>query len=65
MTYLTRSDTCVMNAEIDETSGMLPSADSFFTSDDVTLELPSITGAEFEDFSTTALDLRSRFSQLL
>ena len=56
LTHLTSSDTCVINAEIDDASGILLSVGSSIPSDDAALDSESPTSTEFEDFSTIALD---------
>lgn len=53
LTYLTRSDTWDMNAEIDDTSELGSGTgcdDSSLPSDDATPGCVEGTGAEFEDF---------------
>jgi len=56
LTHLTSSDTCVINAEMDDTSGILLSVGSSFPSDDAALDSESPTSTEFEDFSTITFD---------
>jgi hypothetical protein len=53
---LTSSDTCVINAEIDDTSGILLPVGSSSPSDDATLGSVSTISAEFEDFLAIALE---------
>jgi hypothetical protein len=56
LTHLTSSDTCVINAEIDDTSGILLPVGSSSPSDDATLGSVSTISAEFEDFLAIALE---------
>lgn len=54
-TYLTRSDTCFMKAEIAATSGNILSVDLSSSFGDAALDFMSTTGTEFEDFSAATL----------
>lgn len=65
MTYLTRSDTCVMKAEIAEASGIFFSADSTFSSDDATSDPVSTAAVEFKGFLAITLKLQSRLKHIL
>lgn len=57
LTYLTRSDTCFMKADIADASGIFVSGDSTFPSDDATWGLGSTAGVEFKGFSAVTLEL--------